>query len=119
MLGKVMSKSELMVYNACKAMVQAVEEQASKIDVDLIEGGIISEKNGDAYVSFMSIANGNTKYAMHKLDVYELISLSPEKLRAYMDDIAGRLVSAIYNQHHNDNRIPYDEVQHEGLDKNS
>ena len=37
-----MSKSELMVYNACKAIMQAVEEQASKIDVDLIEGDIIS-----------------------------------------------------------------------------
>lgn len=36
MLGKIMSKSELTVYNACKVTVQAVEEQASKINVDLI-----------------------------------------------------------------------------------
>lgn len=119
MLGKIMSKSELVVYNACKAMVRAVEEQASKIDVDLIEGDIISEKNGDAYVSFMSIANGYTKYVMRKLDVYELISLSPEKLQAYMDDVAGRVVNVIYNQHHNNNQIPQGKVQYEGMDKNS
>ena len=106
MLGKIMSKSELVVYNACKAMVKAVEEQASKINVDVIEGDIISEKNGDAYVRFISTVNGNTKYVMHRLDVYELISLSSEKLQAYMDDVAGRLVGAIYNQHHNNNRIP-------------
>lgn len=119
MLGKIMSKSELVVYKACKAMVKAVEEQASKINVDMIEGDIIAEKNGDAYISFMSLANGNTKYAMHKLDVFELISLSPEKLQAYMDDVAGRLVSAIYNQHHNSNKIPQSEVQHDGLAKSS
>lgn len=112
MLGKIMSKSELVVYNACKDMVKAVEEQASKINVDMIEGSIISEKNGDAYVRFISTANGNTKYVMYRLDVYELISLSPEKLQAYMDDTAGRTVNVIYNQHHNDNRIPQDETQH-------
>lgn len=106
MLGKIMSKSELVVYNACKAMVKAVEEQASKINVDTIEGSIISEKNGDAYLSFMSIADGNTKYAMHRLNVFDLISYSPEQLQAYMDDTAGRIVSVIYNQHHNNSRIP-------------
>lgn len=105
MLGKVMSKSEFVVYKACKEMVREVEKQASKINVDMIEGEIISEKNGDAYVRFISTANGNTKYVMHRLDVYELISLSPEKLQAYMDDVAGRMVNAIYNQHHNHNRI--------------
>ena len=104
-----MSKSEFVVYNACKEMVRAVEKQASKINVDMIEGEIISGSNGDAYLSFISTANGNTKYAMHKLDVYELISLSPEKLQAYKDDTAGCMVNAIYNQHHNDNRIPQGE----------
>ena len=106
MLGKVMSKSEFVVYNACKDMVKTVEALASKIGVDAVEGSIISESNGAAFISFASTLNGNTKYAMHKLDVLELISLSPEKLRAYMDDTAGRLVSVIYNQHHNENRIP-------------
>ena len=113
MLGKIMSKSELKVYNACKAMMQAVEEQASKINVDIIEGDILSDKNNDAYVRFISTTNGNTKYAMHRLDVYELISFSPEKLQAYMDGVAGKLVSAIYNQHHNNNRIPRTEEEYE------
>ena len=109
MLGKIMSKSELRVYTACKDMVKAVESMASNIGVDMVEGDIIADKYGDAYISFMSIANGNTKYAMHKLDVFDLISYSPEQLQVYMDDVAGRLVSAIYNQHHNDNRIPQTE----------
>ena len=69
MLGKVMSKSEFVVYNACKEMVRTVESLASKIGVDAVEGSIISESNGAAFVSFMSTLNGNTKYAMHKLDV--------------------------------------------------
>lgn len=107
-----MSKSEFVVYNACKETVRTVESLASKIGVDAVEGSIISESNGAAFVSFMSTLNGNTKYAMHKLDVFELISLSPEKLQAFMDDTAGRMVNAIYNQHHNDNRIPQDETQH-------
>lgn len=61
----------------------------------------------------MSIANGYTKYVMHKLDVYELISLSPEKLQAYMDDVAGRVVNVIYNQHYNNNQIPQMEEEYE------
>ena len=112
MLGKVMSKSEFVVYNACKDMVKTVESLASKIGVDTVKGSIMSERNGDAFLSFESTSNGNTKYAMHKLDVLELISLSPEKLQAFMDDTAGRMVNVIYNQHHNDNRIPQDETQH-------
>lgn len=109
MLGKIMSKSEFVVYNACKEMVRTVESLASKIGVDAAEGSILSEYNGDAFISFASTLNGNTKYTMHKLDVLELILLSPEKLQAYMDDTTGRMVSAIYNQHHNDNRIPQTE----------
>lgn len=88
------------------------EALASKIGVDTVKGSIMSERNGDAFLSFESTLNGNTKYAMHKLDVFELISLSPEKLQAFMDDTTGRMVNVIYNQHHNDNRIPQDETQH-------
>lgn len=113
MLGKIMSKSELTVYKACKDVVRAVEKSAATIDVDLIEGSIISEPDGDAYFSFKSTLNGVTKYAMHKIDVLDLISLPVYSLHSHMGDVAGRLVSAIYNQHHNHNRIPQDETQHE------
>lgn len=113
MLGKVMSKSELTVYRACKDVVRAVEKSAKTIDVDLIEGSIISEPDGDAYFSFKSTFNGRTKYAKRKIDVLELISLPVYSLHSHMGDVAGRLVNAIYNQHHNHNRIPRDETQHE------
>ena len=108
-----MSKSEFVVYNACKDMVKTVEALASKIGVDTVKGSIMSERNGDVFLSFESTLNGNTKYAMHRLDVYELILLSPEKLQAYMDDNAGRMVNVIYNQHHNDNKIPQTEEEYE------
>lgn len=112
MLGKVMSKSELTVYRACRDAVRAVEKSAPAIGVDLIEGSIISESGGDAYFSFKSTLNGVTKYAMHKIDVFDLISLPVYSLHSHMDDVAGRIVNAIYKQHHNDNRIPQDETQH-------
>lgn len=108
-----MSKSELTVYKACKDVVRAVEKSAATIDVDLIEGSIISEPDGDAYFSFKSTLNGVTKYAMHKIDVLDLISLPVYSLHSHMGDVAGRLVSAIYNQHHKNNEIPQTEKEYE------